>query len=306
LTKQLDAAAEKELEIKSLQVRVAELSAQYEEAKKRVESSIETAYGSKTRQFHQVIKDLSMQVSVLLFENTKLRRFIEKETGKVVMPLPLGLFGEEPLPGQDQRFFTEIESLVRQNNELKLSQASHVEKPSSSTRTEKESDVLLAKISSLTESIKKSDQEKESWKRRTEDLTKKSRELAEKLNQLQTQKTHLESDLASKNLIIEQLKTNLVNPEQFQRKDLIDAYSSLTQTEDLAPQSDRETQVRNRRLEETAAGCQIRPQPAAEQNEGQHLGKGGGAHRSKASGAVRVTGSKSGDFNQDCSGKPQF
>ncbi len=164
-----------------------------------------------------------MQVSVLLFENTKLRRFVEKETGKVVMPLPLGLFGEEPLPGQDQRFFTEIEGLVKQNNELKLNQASQVDKPSTSTRTEKETDVLLAKISSLTEALKKSDQEKEASKRRVEDLSKKSRELADKLNQLQTQKTHLETDTASKNAIIEQLKATLANPEQFQRKDLIDA-----------------------------------------------------------------------------------
>jgi chromosome segregation ATPase len=164
-----------------------------------------------------------MQVSVLLFENTKLRRFIEKETGSVVMPLPLGLFGEQPLPGQDQKFFADIQGLIKQLNELKLSQVSQVEKPSSSTRTEKETDVLLAKISSLTEAIKKSDIEKESSKRRAEDLSKKNRELADKVSQLQIAKTQMETDLASKAAIIEQLKASLSNPEQFQRKDLIDA-----------------------------------------------------------------------------------
>ena len=209
--------------MRALQLKVAELSLQYEEAKKRIESSIETAYGSKTRQLHQVVRDLSMQVSVLLFENTKLRRFFEEETGKVVLPLPLGLFGEEPLPGQDQRFFVEIEGLVRQNSELKLSQASRVEQPSSSARTEKETDVLLAKISSLTESLKKTELEKEASKRRAEELSKKNRELADKLAQQLSLKAHLETDLASKTSIIEQLSASLANPEQFQRKDLIEA-----------------------------------------------------------------------------------
>lgn len=231
LARQIKNWADKDLTIRSLQSELSKISTRYDEMKTKLESAIETKVSAKTRQLHQLVKDLSMQVSALLFENTKLRRYIEKESGKIVLPLPIGLVSEEHLSDQkDRKLYTTLESLIKQNNEMKMNIGVRVEpeRPSTS-RSEHDTDKLLNRIGDLLDSNTKCEREKESLNERFEEGLNKNRELLEKLNSLQIKQSTLEQQSATDQKVIARLKKELSMSFGNSRDDAIDSYVYLNQ-----------------------------------------------------------------------------
>lgn len=233
LTEHVNTYSNKDMAAREFENDLNKISVKYEELKNKFENTINATVNSKTRQYEQLIKDLGMQISVLLFENTSLRQFIEKRIGEVVLPMHIDIFkNQDNFTVQEYGLYTTMQELVKQNAELKRS-LNHGVSPTPSSRhsshaqpklqksssqqmshpeqvhSESESTALLKKLESSEKDAKKFKEQKENIESKANEMLKENSELNRKLRALQNENNLLEQKFKASEAMVVRLKTEL-------------------------------------------------------------------------------------------------
>lgn len=199
LNKQLKRSTEEEKKMKQLEGEFRSVSSKYDELKSRVEASIISSVSSKTIQYEILVKDLGMQVSKLLYENTKLRQHIEKDHGHVLLPLNPDLICKENLSEANMTLFESIQQLMIQNrqlkeNQIKIAVHSQNEAPKSKEGNEQEVKNLMKRIEAADLEMEKLRESRDNWKTQANNLIKTSSDIHRQLRSYQQEKVILEQN----------------------------------------------------------------------------------------------------------------
>lgn len=214
LIRQLKNFAEKEDLVKNLEKEFEAVSAKYDEMKERMENAINSTVNSKTIQYEALVKDMGGQVSKLLYENTKLRKYIEVKLGQVILPLHLELVSKEYLQPRDFELFENIEGLIAQNTELKSSQYQMAS--SSVSESHKPKEAVDAELKNLMKRVEAADREKEKlevslreWKSKAKAIIEQSADVHRQLNNYQHEYAILDQKHKNSEQQVERLKKEL-------------------------------------------------------------------------------------------------
>lgn len=214
LIRQLRNFAEKEDLVKNLEKEFEAVSAKYDEMKERMENAINSTVNAKTIQYEALVKDMGGQVSKLLYENTKLRKYIEAKLGQVILPLHSELVSKEYLQPRDFELFENIEGLIAQNTELKSSQYQMAS--SSVSESHKPKEAVDAELKNLMKRVEAADREKEKlevslreWKSKAKAIIEQSADVHRQLNNYQHEYAILDQKHKNSEQQVERLKKEL-------------------------------------------------------------------------------------------------
>jgi phage shock protein A len=214
LSKQVQTRSDKEAAIDSLQVKYSTLSHKYEEMKTKTEAAIASSVTSKTVQYEVLSRDLSAQVVKLLYENTKLRKFIEEEFSIVVPAPDYSLLKKENLGRADASLFESIEDLVKQNGELKsktftFATSSHA--PVKSDGNEQEMNNLMKRLASTEQEVDRLKTARDNWRSQANTLLEENGAMHRQLRNIQYEYDLLERRAATSEASVNKLKHELAN-----------------------------------------------------------------------------------------------
>ena len=223
LARQLKNYADKDLAIKKLEADYSKSNQRYDELRNKMDTAISHTINSKTRQYEELVVDMNRQLSVLLYENDRLRQNIEEISGKIVLPLAHDLVSTENLSEDGLQTYKKIEELIQQNTELKnqingLRSSSrgrpstgHQGKQAQSHEQLQDQDVgkLLKRIESGEQQLKKIKENRDALKKTSDILLEENTTLNKRVRTLQTDMQM--KDLKQKNSddIIEKLKQEI-------------------------------------------------------------------------------------------------
>lgn len=212
LSNQLKSQSEKEASVDTLQSKLTSLSQRYDELHSKTEAAITSTVTSKTMQYEALLRDMSKQLTKLLYENTKLRRFIESQTGQVVPKLDYTLLVKENLGREDADLFASMEELIKQNSELKsksytFSASSHGA-PKHETN-EQEVNNLMKRLAASEQEVDRLKAARDNWKTQATGLLEQSSSLQKQLRNIQHEYGLLERKAATSEAIVEKLRREL-------------------------------------------------------------------------------------------------
>lgn len=218
MAKQLKIYSQKEESVKKLESELRNISSRYDEMKYRMEAAINSTVSSKTIQYESLLRDLTQQVSKLLYENTKLRRYFENKMGQIIMPLHPDLVVRENMQQRDIELYDSIEGLVSQNTELKTIQVKMASSSVSETHRPKEGHD--AELKNLIKRVESADREKETlqksleeWRSHAKKLIEQSADNHRQLSNYQHEYSVLDQKYKNSGQMVARLKTELENIE---------------------------------------------------------------------------------------------
>lgn len=212
LSKQLQTYSEKEATIRSLETRFTSLSQKYDEVKNRTEAAITSTVTSKTIQYEHLVRDLTSQVTKLLYENTKLRKYVEHQFGQVIPPLDYSLLVKENLGRDDSGLYDKIEDLVKQNSELKSKSITFATSSHGAAKhegNEQEVNNLMKRLAASEQEVDRLKSARDHWKSQATSLLEQSGGMQRQLRNIQHEYGLLESRAATSEAIIEKFKKEL-------------------------------------------------------------------------------------------------
>lgn len=212
---QIKSANEKEASINALESKYLTLSKKYDEMKSKTEAAIHTTVTSKTLQYEALARDLTSQVTKLLYENTKLRRYIESECGMVIPQPEYSLFTKENLGRSDSELFEKIEDLIKQNSDLKskaykFSASSHHGNQKADTN-EHEYNNLMKRLAASEQETDRLKAARDNWKSQANSLMEKSGNIQRQLQDIQYEYENLERRAATADATVAKLKQELAS-----------------------------------------------------------------------------------------------
>ena len=200
LTRQLKNYADKDLAIKKLEVDYTKSNQLYDELRNKMDTAMSHTINSKTRHYEELVVDMNRQLSVLLYENDRLRQHIEEISGKIILPLAHDLVTTENLSEDGLQTYKKIEELIQQNTELKNQinglrstsrgrpSTGHQGKQSHSHEQLQDQDVskLHKRIETGEQQIKKVKENRDALKKTSDILLEENNNLNKRLRSLQT------------------------------------------------------------------------------------------------------------------------
>ena len=216
LSNHLQTYSDKESTIKNLENKFTSISQKYDEMKIKMENAINTKVNSKTIQYEALVRDLALQVTKLLYENTKLRKYIERELDQVIPALDYSLVVRENFGREDVALYDSIEELVKQNTELKnktftFSTSSHTMIPKPSEGAEQEVNNLMKRLSAAEQNNDHLRKARDEWKAQATNLLEQSGSIQKQLRNIQHEYSMLESKAANSDAMVKRLKQELDN-----------------------------------------------------------------------------------------------
>lgn len=182
----------------------------------------------RVAQAEQLIKEMSVQLSKVLYENFKLREYVLKETNKVIPEIDLSLITVENLNNQDADSLRKYESKVNHalqrakssqsaamGDESATSRGAHRSKPSSMLRTAPDdfsaTDAVehYSQITNLKAGLAKAKEQRETWRDSSLGLTKMNGELKSENSRLSLQVENLEREKSQFQTVVARLNQEL-------------------------------------------------------------------------------------------------
>lgn len=214
LSKQLQNKSDKEASIDALQSKYDSLNHKYDEMKAKTEAMIASIVSSKTLQYEILSKDLAAQVTKLLYENTKLRKYVEDECG-LVLPAPeYSLLTKENLGRADALLFGNMEELIKQNEELKTKTftfAASSHGSSKSDGSEQEMNNLMKRLASTEQEVDRLKSARDNWRTQAQNFVQENDGLQRKLKNIQYEYDLLERRTTTSEATVIKLKQELAS-----------------------------------------------------------------------------------------------
>lgn len=225
LTKHLNSYSDKDLNILRLEEDLTKISKRYDEMKAKMEEAINNTVNSKTRQYEQLVKEQGTQLSKMLFENNKLRQYIEKVSGQIMLPMHPDMTNEGNLSTADQKLYANDTELVKINRDLKkeiISLKNEVkvllkEQSSSSTTeggSQQDINSLMKKLEASNQELNKAKEQRDISEKKADNTHKENRELKSSLRALQNEHNIHDQNFKNSEEMVRRLKAqvSVINP----------------------------------------------------------------------------------------------
>ena len=212
-TETLDSRASNDIEVFQLQKSYSEMQKSFQELEEEAEKKFDEEIRQKVKSRDQTIKDQALQIQKLLFENHKLREYMNSRYHETIVPLEFENFSKNMIQkSQDREFYESLDGLVDQNKNLR-SKIYLLETSSSngSQKSKSEYNKLMKMVEEgkgankqLLDSVKK-------WKEGTQKLLTEKTELQGRIYDLKQQTSSKIAKLEKQVQTLLQLKEELLN-----------------------------------------------------------------------------------------------
>lgn len=213
LSRQLKNYGEKDIQAKHLEIELNRVQQSHQDILSKLESNIRTGVAGKTRQYEVLVKELSLQITKLLYENHKLRVYIQKISGETVLPMHYASFSKDMIAQEsDISLYDSMEELVIQNKELRtnLYQMKSASKALINEDIEQhDTTKLLMKLEKAEEKVVRQREELAAWETNSKELISDSQSLKKSLRTLQLEKSNLDEKSKNQEVMIQKLKSEL-------------------------------------------------------------------------------------------------
>jgi len=211
--KNLQESAEKDFEVIKLKKSYQDIQSSFAELEEITEKRFNQELKEKIVTRDRIIKQQGSQLQNLLYENHKLRGYLQSKLGEFVWPLhPLP--GQEklsPVKSEDKQFYISLEGLVDQNKKLREKLYLIENKGASGRRmTKSEYSTLLEKFENSKEKIKELKQEIKSWKDNLKNTITQKSELQTKLKELKREQRETKESMELRINSLENVKSQLL------------------------------------------------------------------------------------------------
>ena len=188
-TETLDSRASSEIQAVELQKAFTEMQKSFQDLEEEANKKFDEEIRLKVKSRDQIIKEQSLQIQKVLFENHKLREYMNHRYHEQIVPLEFESFSKNSIQKtEDKEFYESFEGLIEQNKNLR-SKIYLLETSSSSgsQKSKSEYNKLMKMVEDGKDSNKQLIESVKKWKEGTQKLLTEKSELQGRLQEIKQQ-----------------------------------------------------------------------------------------------------------------------